>query len=128
MNTQLTHRIAQVLGASGETGELVLRCADGGVPAHNDTKCMHGVSRYAICDVCDSPVPNVLNIFTAPAAEKHASAAVDCLGLALDLESEAKKVSSQTAERAMRAAANGLRIILAAPAAAIDACEQEDES
>lgn len=32
MNTQPTHRIAQVLGASGETGELVLRCADGGAP------------------------------------------------------------------------------------------------
>lgn len=36
---------------------------------------------------------------------------VDCLGLALDLETASKKVQSQTALRAMEAAANGLRII-----------------
>jgi len=38
---------------------------------------------------------------------------VDCIGLALDLESQAKRVESQTVERAMLAAANGLRIIAA---------------
>ena len=36
---------------------------------------------------------------------------VDCIGLALDLESRAEKVDSQTTERAMRAAANGLRLL-----------------
>lgn len=38
---------------------------------------------------------------------------VDCIGLALDLEAQAKRVESQTVERAMLAAANGLRIIAA---------------
>lgn len=36
---------------------------------------------------------------------------VDWLGLALDLEQQAKRVKSQTAERAMIAAANGLRLM-----------------
>lgn len=36
---------------------------------------------------------------------------VDWLGLALDLEQQAKRVESQTLERAMLAAANGLRIM-----------------
>ena len=39
---------------------------------------------------------------------------VDCMGLALDLEQQAERgVASQTAERAMRAAATGLRRIAA---------------
>jgi hypothetical protein len=55
--------------------------------------------------------------FPAPAAP-HAQAepvTVDWLGLALDLEAQAKRVQSQTAERAMNAAANGLRLMGAAP-------------
>ena len=36
---------------------------------------------------------------------------VDCIGLALDLEAQAKRVESQTVQRTMLAAANGLRII-----------------
>lgn len=36
---------------------------------------------------------------------------VDCIGLALDLEARAKTVESQTTERAMRAAAHGLRLL-----------------
>lgn len=39
---------------------------------------------------------------------------VDCIGLALELEAQAKRVESQTVERAMLAAANGLRNIEAA--------------
>jgi len=39
---------------------------------------------------------------------------VDCIGFALDLETQSKRVESQTVERAMIAAANGLRIIEAA--------------
>lgn len=38
---------------------------------------------------------------------------VDCIGLALDLEKRAKTVESQTTERAMLAAARGLRLIAA---------------
>ena len=39
---------------------------------------------------------------------------VDCIGLALDLEARATTVESQTTERAMRAAAHGLRLLAAA--------------
>ena len=52
---------------------------------------------------------------------QHASSNIDWLGLALDLESQAKRVTSQTAERAMQAGANGLRLfgsLLAAQQAA----------
>lgn len=42
---------------------------------------------------------------------------VDCIGLALDLEARAKTVESQTTERAMRAAAHGLRLLAARSAA-----------
>jgi hypothetical protein len=38
---------------------------------------------------------------------------VDWLGLALDLEQQAKRVESQTAQRAMLAGANGLRLMAA---------------
>lgn len=41
---------------------------------------------------------------------------VDCIGLALDLEKQAKTVESQTTERAMIAAAHGLRLLASAPA------------
>jgi hypothetical protein len=40
---------------------------------------------------------------------------VDWLGLALDIESQAKRVESQTVERAMLAAAHGLRLMVAQP-------------
>lgn len=40
-----------------------------------------------------------------------ASASVDCIGLALDLETQARRVESQTTERAMMAAAHGLRLL-----------------
>ena len=36
---------------------------------------------------------------------------VDWVGLALDLEEQAKRVESQTAQRAMLAGANGLRLM-----------------
>jgi hypothetical protein len=47
---------------------------------------------------------------TPPAAQRK-PLTVDCIGLALDLETQSKRVESQTVERAMIAAANGLRII-----------------
>lgn len=40
-----------------------------------------------------------------------AAGGVDWLGLALDLEAQAKRVESQTVERAMLAAAHGLRLM-----------------
>lgn len=43
---------------------------------------------------------------------------VDCIGLALDLEARSKVVESQTTERAMLAAAHGLRLLAATPAPA----------
>jgi hypothetical protein len=48
---------------------------------------------------------------TPPEAQRQWVGTVDCIGLALDLEVQAKRVESQTVERAMLAAANGLRII-----------------
>lgn len=45
-----------------------------------------------------------------PVSQQHT---VDCIGLALDLESCAKKATSQTAQRAMEAAARGLRLLAA---------------
>jgi hypothetical protein len=47
----------------------------------------------------------------APPAAQRKPLTVDCIGLALDLETQSKRVESQTVERAMIAAANGLRII-----------------
>lgn len=46
-------------------------------------------------------------------AEAHGG--VDCIGLALDLEARAKLVESQTTQRAMQAAAHGLRLLAAHP-------------
>lgn len=46
-------------------------------------------------------------------AEAHGG--VDCIGLALDLEARAKTVESQNTERAMKAAAHGLRLLAAKP-------------
>ena len=46
---------------------------------------------------------------------------VDCIGIALDLESSAAKVESQTAERAMRVGANALRNIAALQVGGISA-------
>lgn len=51
-------------------------------------------------------------IVAAHEAEKaQAAGGVDCIGLALELESRAGLVESQTTERAMRAAAHGLRLL-----------------
>jgi hypothetical protein len=47
-------------------------------------------------------------------AAEPAGGQVDWLGLALELESQAKRVESQTVERAMLAAAHGLRLMGAA--------------
>jgi hypothetical protein len=44
-------------------------------------------------------------------AQRQWVGTVDCIGLALDLEAQAKRVESQTVQRTMLAAANGLRII-----------------
>lgn len=44
---------------------------------------------------------------------------VDCIDLALDLEARAKTVESQTTERAMSAAAHGLRLLASAQAPAV---------
>lgn len=52
------------------------------------------------------------------AAPGVARGGVDCIGLALDLEARFKTVGSQTTERAMRAAAHGLRLLAATPAPA----------
>ena len=54
----------------------------------------------------------VFPIPTAPPKPKPLT--VDCIGLALDLEKQSKRVESQTVERAMKAAAHGLRLIEAA--------------
>ena len=48
-------------------------------------------------------------LYTSPPAHKPLT--VDCIGLALALESQAKRVESQTVQRAMLAAAAGLRNI-----------------
>jgi hypothetical protein len=60
------------------------------------------------------------SLAAAPCAPTSAApaAGVDWLGLALDLEAQARRVQSQTAERAMLAAAHGLRLMGAATAAA----------
>jgi hypothetical protein len=48
----------------------------------------------------------------SPAAQPAPSSlSVDWMGLALDLEGQAKRIESQTVERAMLAAANGLRLM-----------------
>lgn len=47
----------------------------------------------------------------AEAKEEPKQGGVDCIGLALELEARAKLVESQTTERAMLAAANGLRLL-----------------
>lgn len=52
-------------------------------------------------------------VYTSPPVQPQEPLTVDCIGLALDLEAQAKRVESQTVERAMLAAANGLRIIAA---------------
>ncbi len=49
--------------------------------------------------------------YTTPQPKRKWVGTVDCIGLALDLEAQAKRVESQTVERAILAAANGLRII-----------------
>ena len=48
------------------------------------------------------------------AAAERQRLTVDCLGLALDLEKQSKRVESQTVQRAMLTAATGLRNIEAA--------------
>ena len=69
------------------------------------------------CDECGFDNSEVLTgkkwHATKPAAQRQ-PLTVDCIGLALDLETQSKRVESQTVERAMIAAANGLRIIEAA--------------
>jgi hypothetical protein len=53
---------------------------------------------------------DILNTAAAGVPLPHASS-VDWRGLALELEAQAKRVESQTAERAMLAAAHGLRML-----------------
>lgn len=69
----------------------------------------------AIKAVCADYAGHVGAMQAQPAGEP--AGGVDCIGLALDLESTAKKVESQTAQRAMEAGAHGLRL-LAQPAGA----------
>jgi hypothetical protein len=54
---------------------------------------------------------HALTRLATPQPQRKWVGTVDCIGLALDLEAQAKRVESQTVERAMLAAANGLRII-----------------
>jgi len=57
---------------------------------------------------------NYLDKLLAPlirARNIPAGSTVDCIGLALDLEARLGTVESQTTERVMRAAANGLRLL-----------------
>ena len=50
---------------------------------------------------------------------------IDCIGLALDLEARAKTVESQTTERVMIAAAQGLRLLASEQALAALTAEQK---
>ncbi len=60
-------------------------------------------------DTCNVLVRRALiDLGWTPPNDKHS---VDCVGLALDLDDAAKVQTSQTAERAIKAAARALRII-----------------
>jgi len=80
--------------------------------------CLHIVCQCDKCKAQPAPVQpsikqgwDVDTLLDKPAAQRQWVGTVDCIGLALDLEVQAKRVKSQTVERAMLAAANGLRII-----------------
>lgn len=75
--------------------------------AHDRVKAMWAPLVYATPDT------------QAPAPAQQGG--VDCIGLALDLEARAKTVGSQTTERAMKAAAHGLRLLAASRAPAVGA-------
>lgn len=65
------------------------------------------------CGYCDSCARDDFDACTTFPKKRGLSDAlsVDCIGLALVLESSAKRVESKEARRAMLAAANGLRIM-----------------
>ncbi len=66
---------------------------------------------------------------TAPAEPIPAPTTVDWLGLALELEAQAKRVESQTVERSMLAAAHGLRLLgRPSPAPAPEAATPSDDT
>jgi pantothenate kinase len=86
------------------------------------------LSNEEVTAICDATIDEGVNVFIpvrtlrrlvresetlfriaagSPPVSKDTT--VDCLGLALQLESASKKVQSQTALRAMEAAAQGLR-------------------
>ena len=68
-----------------------------------------GYADFHISSIFDLPIGSPL--YTTPQPQREWVGTVDCIGLALDLEAQVKRVESQTVERAMLAAANGLRII-----------------
>jgi hypothetical protein len=63
------------------------------------------------CDCMEAGGFDRVEYYTTPPAQRQWVGTVDCIGLALDLEAQAKRVESQTVQRTMLAAANGLRII-----------------
>lgn len=106
-----------------ENNELLLPCPFCG-PGTNKQIYQHGPVEpdcFVQCDGCTTCGPSaksrelaaeIWNRRTTAPAEKVADQShVDWLGLALDLEQQAKCVESQTAERSMTAAAHGLRLM-----------------
>lgn len=108
-------------------------CAAGGVPATDQGQCLRDGVAESVLDTrngnadwtkagtgVNSPTsPGLISrkAYTGSAGSNPAAVAppsVDWLGLALDLEAQAKRVESQTVERAMLAGAHGLRLMGAA--------------
>lgn len=74
----------------------------------------HGFNLARITEVTPETLQLVERALNTYSGHEPASAPVDWLGLALDLEAQAKRVESQTVERSMTAAAHGLRLMGAA--------------
>lgn len=90
------------------------------------TELRKAVGEYAVAVIASKAQPKSTGEWIDPKhyAEDPSPApapqgGVDCIGLALDLEARAKTVESQTTERAMSAAAHGLRLLASAQAPAV---------
>lgn len=65
-----------------------------------------------LLELAAAPQPPTLD---QPQVEQEPWTTVDCIGIALELESRVKAVESQTTERAMRRAAHALRLLYTHP-------------
>lgn len=80
----------------------------------------------SVSDTCPPHIAEFIYALASDTGERGVGPPVDCMGLALDLEQQAERgVASQTAERAMRAAATGLRRIAALRAQPAGGGEQD---